>query len=285
MPLSATVQKALLEDETLLTSWIEQQFEETSEAGAVDRRQLEERSTEFLHLLQAASTSADDVNIEGEAWADVREAVTRMATLRAKQGVSAADIAVFVFALRRALIRCLSKVHDGRGDALLEDISDVTKMIDQLGLVAADAQYEVAANVIAQQQRDLLELSTPVIKLWQGVLAVPMIGTMDSHRALLATETLLNAVDQTGSRLAILDITGVPTVDTQVAQHLIKTAQALKLMGAECIISGISARIAQTMVQLGVDLGDIDTTASLADAIRLGFERSGLRVVPLEERP
>ena len=279
MPLSPAIQEALMDQQSVMSAWIDSQVEDTDDVDVLDMRRLREQSSEFLHLLQAAATSANSVDVTDDAWADVREAVVRVATLRAKKGMRAADVAVFVFALRRPLFKRLTDAHKTKGEAMLEDLWDLTRLIDQLGLLAADAHNQVSANVIAKQQRDLLELSTPVIKLWDGVLAVPMIGTMDSHRALLATETLLNAVDRTGARIAILDITGVSTVDTLVAQHLIKTAQALKLMGASCIISGISARIAQTMVQLGLNLGDIETTAGLADAIRLSFAQRGYEVV------
>ncbi|MEQ9325044.1 MAG: STAS domain-containing protein, partial [Polyangiaceae bacterium] len=163
-------------------------------------------------------------------------------------------------------------------DALFTDVWTITLLVDELGLLATEVQHQASEEVIARQKRDLMDLSTPVIKLWEGVLALPLIGTMDSHRAQLATETLLEEVMRTSSRVVILDITGVPTVDTLVAQHLIKTVKALRLMGADGIISGIGPQIAQTMVQLGVDLGTIETKATLADALTTALRAAGARI-------
>src|SRR5579863_6235543 len=139
-------------------------------------------------------------------------------------------------------------------------------------------------EVINRQQQDLMELSTPVVKLWEGVLALPMIGTLDSARTQTVMETLLQRIVETGSSIAIIDITGVPTVDTLVAQHLLKTVAAARLMGADCIISGIRPQIAQTIVHLGVALGDVTTKASLADAFAIALKRAGLKVVKQDER-
>jgi rsbT co-antagonist protein RsbR len=152
----------------------------------------------------------------------------------------------------------------------------MSELIDQLGLYTTETFMRVREEVIARQQEEMMELSTPVVKLWEGVLALPMIGTLDSNRTQVVMENLLQRIVDTGAEIAILDITGVPTVDTLVAQHLLKTVAAARLMGADCIISGIRPQIAQTIVHLGVDLSTVITKATLADAFALALRRSGM---------
>ena len=191
---------------------------------------------------------------------------------RARSGFSAEQTASFVFSFKAAVFRLL---RDNSKDAaaIVAQIVAWTELIDALGLHTVTSFQKSREDVIKRQQSDLLELSTPVIKLWEGVLALPMIGTLDSARTQIVMETLLSRIVETGSQIAILDITGVPTVDTLVAQHLMKTVTAIRLMGAECIISGIRPQIAQTIVHLGVDLGNITTKANLADALALAMRR------------
>jgi rsbT co-antagonist protein RsbR len=189
---------------------------------------------------------------------------------------------MFIFALKKPLFVRL------RQDLTGQDLSDgywsATQFLDKLGLLATEAYQQSREEVIARQQQDMLELSTPVVKLWDGVLALPMIGTLDSARTQVVMETLLQRIVETGSGVAILDITGVPTVDTLVAQHLLKTVAAARLMGADCIISGIRPQIAQTIVHLGVDLGNVTTKATLADAFALALQRTGQAVVRVQKK-
>ena len=155
-----------------------------------------------------------------------------------------------------------------------------TVLLDRLGLFTTEVYQRSREEVIARQQQELLELSTPVVKLWEGVVAVPLIGTLDSARTQVVMENLLTRIVETGAQVAIIDITGVPTVDTLVAQHLIKTVAAARLMGAECIISGIRPQIAQTIVHLGVELENVTTKATLADAIAVALRGHGVRASP-----
>ena len=165
--------------------------------------------------------------------------------------------------------------------ALAADIWSTTELIDKLGLYSTEVHQKTREEVIARQQQELLELSTPVVKLWDGILALPLIGSLDSARTQVVMENLLQQILTTGSEIAIIDITGVPTVDTLVAQHLLKTVAAARLMGADCIISGVRPQIAQTIVHLGVELGDVTTKATLADAFRLALKRSGQTISKL----
>jgi rsbT co-antagonist protein RsbR len=175
-------------------------------------------------------------------------------------------------------------VLKGDADSLAEETWMTTELLDKLGLYTTEVYQKAREAIITRQQEEMLELSTPVVKLWDGILALPMIGTLDSARTQIVMETLLQKIVETGSALAIIDITGVPTVDTLTAQHLLKTVTAARLMGAECIISGIRPQIAQTIVHLGVDLGDVSTKAALADAFALALERTGRTVVRVKGR-
>jgi rsbT co-antagonist protein RsbR len=196
---------------------------------------------------------------------------------RAMQGFSPSETATFVFSLKQPLfVRLRQEVKDA--EALAEELWAATVLLDKLGLYTTEVYQKSREAVITRQQQELLELSTPVVRLWQGVLAVPLIGTLDSARTQVVMESLLQEIAETGSAIAIIDITGVPTVDTLVAQHLLKTVAAARLMGADCIVSGIRPQIAQTVVQLGVRLEDVVTKATLADAFALALQRLGLSV-------
>jgi len=198
---------------------------------------------------------------------------------RATQGFSPAETAVFVLSLKQAVMRRLRKEAGGDADALFEEIWNSSLLIDRLALYTTDAFIRAKEQMVVRQQEEMLELSTPVVKLWDGILALPMIGTLDSARTQVMMESLLNAIVATNSKVAIIDITGVPTVDTLVAHHLLKTITAARLMGAECIISGVRPQIAQTIVHLGISLSDIVTKSKLADAFALALQRSGKAVV------
>jgi rsbT co-antagonist protein RsbR len=197
---------------------------------------------------------------------------------RGIQGFTPSETATFVFSLKPALF---TRIRDELGkdaSALFEELRRADELLDRLGLYTTEVHQKSREEVILRQQQDMLELSTPVVKLWDGILALPMIGTLDSARTQVVMETLLQRIVETGAEVAILDITGVPTVDTLTAQHLLKTVTAARLMGAECIISGIRPQIAQTIVHLGVELGDVITKATLADAFAAALRRLSLGV-------
>jgi rsbT co-antagonist protein RsbR len=252
---------------------------EVKRHGGTDHRiseaELAQQGRELLQLLAAAVATGTD--IQAEPWRGTREFLERLSRSRAQQGFTSTDTARFVFSLKRPLfdrIRAAGQDAAGLGDATWA----TTELIDALALYTVSTYQKSREEVIIRQQEDLLELSTPVVKLWDGVVALPMIGTLDSARTQIVMESLLQRIVETGSEIAIIDITGVPTVDTLVAQHLLKTVTAIRLMGADCIISGIRPQIAQTIVHLGVELEGVTTKATLADALALAFKRSGLVV-------
>ena len=213
----------------------------------------------------------------GNAWEPVRRMLSEVSKARSLQGFTPSETATFIFSLKRPLFNlCGREVTDAKEFGALT--WSVTELLDGLGLYTMEAYQKSREEVINRQQEEMLELSTPVVKLWDRILALPMIGTLDSSRTQVVMETLLQKIVETGSEIAIIDITGVPTVDTLVAQHLIKTVTAARLMGAECIISGIRPQIAATIVHLGVDLGNVITKASLADAFVLALSKMGRSV-------
>jgi len=255
----------------LLADWIAAQGTVRGANAAELKRQAEE----FLGLLAAASATGGAV--EGRGFAPVRAFLDELSRARALQGFSPSETATFVFALKGPLF---ARLREDATDAntLADEVWATTQLLDSLGLYTTEVYQRGREELIQRQQQDMLELSTPVVTLWDGVLALPMIGTLDSARTQVVMETLLQRIVETGADIAILDITGVPTVDTLTAQHLLKTVTAARLMGAECIISGIRPQIAQTIVHLGVDLGNVTTKASLADAFRLALQRTGRAV-------
>jgi rsbT co-antagonist protein RsbR len=198
---------------------------------------------------------------------------------RARQGFASADVAWFVLSLKKPLFSVIRRELSNSQDKLFEAVWATTELLDRLALLTTDAFMAAREELISRQQQELLELSTPVVKLWDGILALPIIGTLDSARTQVVMESLLQTVVATNSKYAIIDITGVPTVDTLVAQHLLKTITAARLMGAECIISGVRPQIAQTIVHLGINLEDVITKAKLSDAFALALQRSGRKVV------
>jgi rsbT co-antagonist protein RsbR len=216
-------------------------------------------------------------------WANTREFLAGVSRARANQGFSPSETATFVFSLKLPLFAKLRQEYGSDAAGLAAEVWTATALLDKLGLWTTEVHQKTREEVIARQQQELLELSTPVVKLWDGVLALPLIGTLDSARTQVVMENLLQQIVQTGAGIAIIDITGVPTVDTLVAQHLLKTVAAARLMGADCIISGIRPQIAQTIVHLGVALGDVVTKATLADAFSLALMRSGLTVARAQQ--
>jgi rsbT co-antagonist protein RsbR len=266
-------------DNTLLAEWMKE-----LQAGGVRRddlmkeSELRDQCREFIELLRGATRDGEATDARGAAWAPVREFLAELSRKRAMRGFTPSQTATFVFSLKRPLFDRMRAEAGNDADALARQVWSATQLIDDLGLFTVESFTKSREEIINRQQQEMLELSTPVVKLWQGVLALPMIGTLDSARTQVVMETLLQRIVETGAEIAIIDITGVPTVDTLVAQHLIKTVTAARLMGADCIISGIRPQIAQTIVHLGVNLADITTKASLADAFLLALRRLNLSV-------
>jgi rsbT co-antagonist protein RsbR len=232
------------------------------------------QAREFLHLIGNA-TRADVLDIDSTDAAPLRNFLETLSRTMAARGATSAQTAQFVFSLKKPVFNQLRKALGTDATALADGIWSATELFDQLGLHTVATYQKSREDVIRRQQEEMLELSTPVVKLWEGVLALPMIGTLDSSRTQIVMESLLQRIVETGSEIAIIDITGVPTVDTLVAQHLLKTVTAIRLMGADCIISGIRPQIAQTIVHLGIDLQGVTTKATLADALTLAMKRSG----------
>jgi rsbT co-antagonist protein RsbR len=266
-------------EKELLDEWMkEQKAAITARADLISDDELLKQSKEILRLFIAALQKEGTGNIQTEEWGAVREVLGSISRSRAIQGFSPTETAAFVFSLKQPLFARIGKEAEGRPAELMQSIWDATVILDRLGLYTTEAYLKTREDIIKRQVDEMLELSTPVVKIWEGVLAIPLIGTLDSARTQIIMETLLQEIMNTGSRIAIIDITGVPTVDTLVAQHLLKTVAAARLMGAECLISGIRPQIAQTMVHLGVAFGDIVTKATLADAISLAMKKAGFNV-------
>jgi rsbT co-antagonist protein RsbR len=264
----------------VLSQWMRLQQESVARRrDLISDQELLAQSKEFLGLLQRAAQTGGFADVQrGVDWAPVRDMLSGISRSRGIQGFSPTETATFVFSLKPALFGHIRDELGKDSVAMFEEIRRADELLDGLGLYTTEVHQKHREQVILRQQQDMLELSTPVVKLWDGVLALPMIGTLDSARTQVVMETLLQRIVETGAEVAILDITGVPTVDTLTAQHLIKTVTAARLMGAECIISGIRPQIAQTIVHLGVDLGDVITKATLADAFAAALKRLSLGV-------
>ena len=260
----------------ILAAWLHDQV--NGPAGRQDlmsRQELELQSRELLALVKTGVESGGG-DITGAGWAAARDYLAGISRTRALQGFTPTETATFVFSLKQALFRQLQQAAAADPAALARETWRVTELVDALGLYSVDQYQRSREEVIRRQQQEIMELSTPVVRLWEGVVAVPVIGTLDSARTQVVMESLLERIVETGAELAIIDITGVPTVDTLVAQHLIKTVAAARLMGADCIISGIRPQIAQTIVHLGINLDEVTTKASLADAMAAAFARLGI---------
>ena len=255
--------------------WLKQMAGSVSRADLMTKEELDMQSRELMDAIAMGARSGEITNLDGPAWSQVREVLSSISASRAKQGFSTSETATFVLSLKQPIFNAVRRENASDPAALFDDIWKSTQLIDKLALITADAYQATREKFIARQQEELMELSTPVVKLWEGILALPIIGTLDSARTQVVMESLLQAVVQTNSRVAIIDITGVPTVDTLVAQHLLKTITAARLMGADCIISGVRPQIAQTIVHLGIDLAGVITKAKLSDAFALALQRTG----------
>jgi len=261
----------------LLGAWLQHQMTDGKRNGSLKETELREECREFLELFRNAVQQGNLTDTQAPEWKGVREMLASVSRTRSQRGFTPSETATFVFSFKQPLFnRLRSEAQDGA--ALIEDIFLATNLLDELGLWTTEVYQKTREEVIMRQQEELMELSTPVVKLWDGILALPIIGTLDSARTQIVMESLLQKIVETGSEVAIIDITGVPTVDTLTAQHLLKTVTAARLMGADCILSGIRPQIAQTIVYLGVDLADMVTKASLADAFALALKRTGATI-------
>lgn len=254
---------------TLQKASLNNRYDLLSEAG------LAEQSKHFLRVFQQALQEGAQSDIEGRAWQEVRQILEELSQSRTEQGFDFMETATFIFSLKQPLFAKLQEALGTDTEAFKKELWVATEILDKLGLYTADVYQKVREKIIKRQQDELLELSTPVIKLWEGILALPMIGTLDSYRTQIVMETLLQKIIENDCLVAIIDITGVPNVDTLVAQHLLKTVTAARLMGTECIISGIRPQIAQTIVHLGVNLQGVITKATLAEAFKIALKVTG----------
>jgi rsbT co-antagonist protein RsbR len=284
MPAASRALNDLLQkyEAEILAEWVELQLASvTSRPDLIHPQQLRSQSQRFLNEIRSAlqDGGASD-RIEAEDWENVRRLLSELSSERAALGFTPSETATFVLSLKQPLLQRMRRELRGDTERLAEDVGHVTALLDRLALFTMEVFQKSREEVIGRQQQEVLELSTPVVELWDGVLALPLIGTLDSSRTQVVMESLLEKIVETGSGIAIIDITGVPTVDTLVAQHLLKTVAAARLMGAECIISGIRPQIAQTIVHLGVDLGPVITKASLAAAFEVALSRLDLAVAP-----
>jgi rsbT co-antagonist protein RsbR len=270
-----TLRKIILQSQKeLLAEWVQTQLSATTlRSDLMKESELRDQSREFLSLLQAAIESGS-TQTDGPSWAPVRDFLARVSRTRALKGFSPSETATFVLSLKQPLFARLRGEFGGDAQGLADEIWSATDLLDRLGLFTVEAFVKSRDELIQRQQREMMELSTPVVQLWENILALPLIGTLDSERTQVVMESLLQKIVETGASIAIIDITGVPTVDTLVAQHLLKTVAAARLMGADCIISGIRPQIAQTIVHLGVNLSDVTTKASLADAFSIALKRT-----------
>jgi rsbT co-antagonist protein RsbR len=266
------------DQQQILAEWARLQLDSMStRRELMSEAELGVQSREFLAAFTTAIGSDERVDASGPIWSSVREFLARISETRARQGFSPSETATFVFSLKEPLFNRL-RAAAVDPETLASETWKATLALDALGLYTTEVHQKSRDGVILRQQQEMMELSTPVVTLWAGILALPLIGTLDSARTQVVMENLLQRIVDTGSSIAILDITGVPTVDTLVAQHLLKTVAAARLMGADCIISGIRPQIAQTIVHLGVDLNAVTTKATLADAFAVALRRLALTI-------
>ncbi len=259
----------------LLDGWREG-LEASGSSRNLKAQELNQQTAEFLELVVTGLENGHGLNIAVSGWEDTRQFLEKLSLSRVQQGQDSQQTAGFIFSLKGPLFTMLQSYYKEQPALLAEQLWEISQLLDAFGLHTVRAIQKTREAVIKLQQEKLLELSTPVVKLWDGVLALPMIGTLDSQRTQVVMESLLQRIVDTGSEIAIIDITGVPTVDTLVAQHLLKTVTAIRLMGADCIISGVRPQIAQTIVHLGLDLQGVVTKANLADALKLALTRLGI---------
>jgi rsbT co-antagonist protein RsbR len=271
-------------EQKVLTAWLASLVASGALRSGQVKEELKAQSQKFLREFIGGLKSGQTDDITGQDWSSARELLREFSRSCALQGFTPSETATFVFSLKEPLFNLLREEGKGNAQLLGEEIWAVTKLIDKLGLFTAEIYQQSRDEIIRRQAHELLELSTPVVELWHKILALPLIGTLDSERTQTVMENLLNHIVKSGAEIAIIDITGVPTVDTLVAQHLIKTVSAARLMGADCIISGIRPQIAQTIVHLGLQL-DVVSKATMADAFALALKRTGQAISGAATRP
>ncbi|WP_276496495.1 STAS domain-containing protein [Pontibacter litorisediminis] len=264
----------------ILEKWMQNQLADASlRDDLISNEELRRQSDELLNGLARATASGNIENIYAPEYEQVTDILTDISITRARQGFSPRETGMYVLSLKQAISQVLEEKYSDKPEELYKALLTATNLLDGLSMVTFETYIKGREEVILRQTDEINEISTPVIRVWEGILALPIIGTLDSARTQIVMENLLQEIVNTGSSIAILDISGVPAVDSLVAQHLIKTVSATRLMGAECIISGIRAEIAQTIVHLGIDLSNIKTKASLASALQLAFSMRNVEVV------
>ena len=264
----------------ILNIWIKERLEsEDFREELISKKELRQQSQQIVEMLAGALQEAGDADFSHAAFDELRAFLNEISRQRAVKGYTPSENATYILSLRNVVLTLLAEDFDGDTVRLVREMDQFTRLLDKMGLVMVENFIRSREEIIRQQRADMMELSTPVIKVWDKILTLPIIGTLDSRRAQMMTEALLQRIVETGSTVAILDITGVRTMDTLVANHLIKTVTAARLMGARCILTGVSPAIAQTMVQLGIDLTQITTRAQMSDGIKLALEMSGRKVV------
>jgi rsbT co-antagonist protein RsbR len=282
---TTTIAQLVTEHEReILSEWLRQLKESGAlQTGRITEGELQTQARQFLSLLRDALPKGG-TTAQHPAYGSIREMLADISRSRALQGFTPSETATFVFSLKRALFEALNRERQLSPLEIAKIMWTVTALLDELGLVTMEAYQRTREEVIGRQQAEISELSTPVVKLWEGILALPLIGTLDSARTQVVMENLLQSIVDEGAEIAIIDITGVPTVDTLTAQHLLKTVSAARLMGADCIISGIRPQIAQTIVHLGVELNVI-SKATLADAFSVALRRMGRSITAVKSGP
>jgi rsbT co-antagonist protein RsbR len=267
------------DEAALLNSWVEQQLSSvTRRRDLLSDTQVRSSSQKFLRELRQALQYGTVDNFLTPAWDGIRSLLEEVSRTRVQQGFTPSETATFVFSFKQPLFELLRQTYGKDPEALASEIWVATTTLDRLGLFTTETFQRSREEIVQRQQQEMLELSTPVVTLWEDILALPLIGTLDSARTQIVMQNLLEGIVTHRAAIAIIDITGVPTVDTLVAQHLLKTVAAARLMGAECIISGIRPPIAQTIIHLGVDLAGVITKATLADAFKLALRRLGHKI-------
>src|SRR5690349_15863096 len=261
-------------EDQIRKDWLAGMTKSVQRADLMSKAEVEEQSRALLGAITQGTKADESADLKGPAWESAKDMLQQISASRARQGFTPAETATFVLSLKQPLFASIQREVSDKS-ALVQSLWTATQLIDRLALLTTDAYIQTRDELVSRQQQELMELSTPVVKLWQGILALPIIGTLDSARTQVVMENLLQSVVATNSKYAIIDITGVPTVDTLVAQHLLKTITAARLMGAECIISGVRPQIAQTIVHLGIDLAQVVTKAKLSDAFALALQRTG----------
>jgi rsbT co-antagonist protein RsbR len=272
-------------EDQIRAEWIRDMSKAVQRADLISKGELDEQCRALLAAIVNGVKTSGPTEMSTAAWSDARELLQDISASRARQGFSPVEVATFVLSLKRPLFSAIRDSLKSDQNQLFDTVWAATELLDRLALVTSESYMIAKEELVVRQQQEILELSTPVVKLWDGILALPIIGTLDSARTQVVMENLLQTVVATNSKYAIIDITGVPTVDTLVAQHLLKTITAARLMGAECIIIGVRPQIEQTIVQLGINLEDVITKAKLADAFALALQRSGRTVTRNSSAP